>query len=166
MITQDLQDKLSALIMQKDMKLYDIELLKENEVMILRISIFKQDGVTLDDCEIISTLISPLLDVELADLEAYHLEVSSPGIERTLKKPQHFLCSIGHKVAVTLLDKTTLIGILESYNNQEITIKEILKPTKAKQSIAEKDMQLRKILLNECKKVKTIFEWNDYELRQ
>ena len=164
MITQDLQDKLSALITQKDMKLYDVELLKENEIMILRISIFKQGGVTLDDCEAISTLISPLLDVELADLEAYHLEVSSPGIERTLKKPQHFLCSIGQKVAITLLDKSILTGILESYNNQEITIKEIPKPAKNKQKIMEKGTKQHTILLHECKKVKTIFEWNHYEL--
>ena len=91
MITQDLHDKIESLITQKGLELYDIELLKENESMILRISIFKKEGISLDDCENISTLIAPLLDVELSDLEAYHLEVSSPGVERNLKKPKHFL---------------------------------------------------------------------------
>lgn len=167
MITQDLQDKLSLLIMQKDMKLYDVELLKENETMILRISIFKPNGVTLDDCETISSLISPLLDVELTDLCSYNLEVSSPGIERTLKKPQHFLCSIGQMVAVTLPNKAILTGILESYNNQEITIKILNQESKTdNKSTAEKDTQLHKILLSECKKVKTIFDWNHYELQK
>lgn len=159
MITQDLQDKLSELIKQKDMVLYDVELLKENDIMILRISIFKKDGVTLDDCEMISTLVSPLLDVEIVDIDSYHLEVSSPGIERTLKKPQHFLCSIGQRVAATLIDKTIISGILESYDNQEIVIKEVAKRTNSKKQ-AEKDTPSHKILLNQCKKVKTVFEWN------
>ncbi|WP_104718375.1 ribosome maturation factor RimP [Helicobacter trogontum] len=165
MITKDLHDKIEALITQKGIELYDIELLKENENMILRISIFKKDGVSLDDCENVSALIAPLLDVELTSLEAYHLEVSSPGIERNLKKPKHFLCSIGQQVAVTLSDKTTIVGILESYNTEEITIKEILKPTKKKQQTPQ-DTRTHVIRLDECKKVKTIFDWKSYALKE
>lgn len=167
MITQDLHDKIESLITQKGLELYDIELLKENESMILRISIFKKEGISLDDCENISTLIAPLLDVELSDLEAYHLEVSSPGVERNLKKPKHFLCSIGQKVAVTLSNKTIINGILESYNTDEITIKEILKPTKKKQNNLKESSQEDKthiIKPNETKKVKTIFDWDSYSL--
>lgn len=158
MITKELYDKIEALIMQKNIELYDIEILKENENMILRISIFKKEGISLYDCEYISTLISPLLDVELKDLEAYHLEVSSPGIERSLKKPKHFLCSIGQQVAVTMSNKVIIYGILESYNAEEITIKEI-NSTK-KNSHISKEVKTHTIKLNECKKVKTIFNWN------
>ncbi len=164
MITQELHEKIARLIAQKDMTLYDIELLKENETMVLRISLFKQNGVTLDDCEMISNLIAPLLDVELDSLESYHLEVSSPGIERVLKKPQHFLCSIGQKVAVTLLDKTILVGILESYDSQAITIIELPKHTKTKQQHKQQTPKKHILLSHEYKKVKTIFEWEDYTL--
>lgn len=158
MITQDLQDKLSAIIMQKGMELYDVEMLKENDEIILRIYIFKKSGVTLNDCEMISKLIDPMLDVELTDIQSYHLEVSSPGIERTLKKPQHFLCSIGQKVAATLPDKTLKVGILESFDNNEIIIREIPN-AKAKNISSEAKF---KIPLSECKKVKTVFEWNSH----
>lgn len=83
-------------------RLYDIALLKENENLVLRISIMKDGGVSLDDCALVSESISPLLDVKDVIKDAYMLEVSSPGIERTLKNPKHFMLSLGEMVQVRL----------------------------------------------------------------
>lgn len=83
-------------------RLYDIALLKENENLVLRISIMKDGGVSLDDCALVSESISPLLDVKDVIKDAYMLEVSSPGIERALKNPRHFMLSCGEVVQVRL----------------------------------------------------------------
>lgn len=83
-------------------RLYDVALLRENESQILRVSIMKDGGVSLDDCALVSESISPLLDVKDVIKDAYMLEVSSPGIERTLKTPAHFMLSLDEVVQVRL----------------------------------------------------------------
>lgn len=148
MIDTQLQEKIQNLIESKGLNLYDIEVLKENNEILLRISLFKQGGVNLNDCEEITNLISPLLDVELQNVENYFLEVSSPGIERVLKKQNHFKYSINELIEIKMNDKTTLRGILLDYKNDIIEIKKDSK-------------DVLQIPLGECKKVKTIFEWND-----
>lgn len=57
-------------------------------------------GVTVDDCVRVSKTLGPLLDVEDLIDGAYHFEVSSPGINRPLKRPEHFALAVGHKVRV------------------------------------------------------------------
>lgn len=173
MITQELSNQLQKIIESKGMKLYDIETLRENDLLLLRISLFKQGGISLQDCEDISTIISPILDVELQNIESYHLEVSSPGIERILKKPTHFLYSIGEQVEIRLYNKTTIKGRLHSYHNENIEIIPLQQksPVKSKKpqcnqhinsDISEAPLS---IALKDCKKVKTIFDWNTYQLQ-
>lgn len=57
-------------------------------------------GVTVQDCALLAKAIGPLLDVEDVVPGAYHLEVSSPGVNRPLKKPEHFALAVGRKVRV------------------------------------------------------------------
>ncbi|RDU65678.1 ribosome maturation factor [Helicobacter sp. MIT 14-3879] len=121
--------------------LYDIELVKENNIKILRISIFSKNGIGHSDCEKISEIISPLLDVYDPINEEYFLEVSSPGVERILKKPNHFKCFINNKIQVTLEDKTKIIGILKDSNDCGFYLDE------------------KYFTYNEIKKAKSIFEW-------
>ncbi len=162
MINQELYNQIESIVKQKGMILYDIELLRENKELLLRVSIFKKEGVSLDDCETISKIISPMLDVELDSIDSYNLEVSSPGIERILKKPQHFLCSIGQKVEVKLNDKTTIKGILEKYDLDSIEIKEIVKSKKNIKEKSNNEIKTHNIYLSDCKKIKTIFEFDSY----
>ena len=63
---------------------------------------FFQDGIGLDDCEKVSLAVSALLDVEDPLPGQYNLEVSSPGLDRTLKKVEHFQRFVGEEVKVQM----------------------------------------------------------------
>jgi ribosome maturation factor RimP len=80
------------------MELVDVEFLHERDSWILRLFIDKPGGVGLEDCETVSRALETLLDVEQVVDHAYHLEVSSPGLDRPLKKPEHFRRAEGQKV--------------------------------------------------------------------
>ena len=80
-------------------ELYDIELLKESGTKVLRVYIDKDGGITSDDTADVCRELSDLIDKEKDFIrEAYTLEVSSPGITRALKKPEHFSKNIGKDV--------------------------------------------------------------------
>lgn len=84
------------------LRIYDVEYVKEGMNWYLRVFIDKDDGVSIEDCENVSRAIDPLLD-ELNPIKtAYSLEVSSPGIERVLRRDEHFKKYIGSKVEVSL----------------------------------------------------------------
>jgi len=108
--------------------LYDIEFLKEGGNRILRLYIDKDEGVDLDDCERVSRAAEEVLDADDPIPTAYFLEVSSPGIERKLSKPEHFSSFIGHKVAIKLYGpqdgRKKFTGQLTDYNNDIITLTE------------------------------------------
>ncbi len=103
-------------------KVYDIELVNENGNNIYRIYIVRDGGVDLDLCADISNAVSPLLDIEPPTNESYYLEVSSPGLERSLKKPKHFQNSIGEKVKVNY-SEGKIKGELVSADDKKVTIK-------------------------------------------
>jgi ribosome maturation factor RimP len=81
-------------------ELVDVEYLREGPQWILRVYLDKAGGVTLDDCTEFSRALGPALDVDDVVGTAYSLEVSSPGLERPLKKPKDFERFAGKKVAV------------------------------------------------------------------
>jgi ribosome maturation factor RimP len=81
-------------------ELVDVEYLREGPQWILRVYLDKQGGVTLDDCTEFSRALGPALDVEEVIATEYALEVSSPGLERPLKKPRDFERFAGKTVAV------------------------------------------------------------------
>lgn len=102
--------------------LWDVEFVREGSEWYLRITIDKPEGVTIEDCENVHLAIDPLLDDADPIDESYHLEVSSPGLERVLTEPFHFEACKGEKVEVRLyapLDGSksfigTLSGLTES----------------------------------------------------
>ncbi len=82
--------------------LWDVEYVKEGADMYLRITIDSEEGIQIEDCEKMHRAIDPLLD-EADPIEgAYHLEVSSPGIERELKTDMHIEACEGWDVEVRL----------------------------------------------------------------
>ena len=113
--------------------IYDVEYVKEGSCRYLRIYADKDGGISIDECEIISREISELLDKKDPIKENYFLEVSSPGIERKLRQPEHFEMYMGETVDVGLYKaqngSKTLCGILKGYNGEEIEIEteEIIK---------------------------------------
>ncbi len=80
--------------------LWNIEFRREGPRWLLRIYIDRESGVTLDDCEAVSRDLGVALDVEDIIPHSYTLEVSSPGLDRTLSRPEHFKRFIGNRVKV------------------------------------------------------------------
>ncbi len=86
-------------------ELVDVEFRREGHGWVLRLYIDRPDGVTLEDCSTVSREISRYLEVEDPIEHAYHLEVSSPGLERPLKKEKDFVRFSGRRARIKLLDK-------------------------------------------------------------
>ncbi len=82
--------------------LWDVEYVKEGADYYLRIEIDRPEGITLDDCEKMHRAIDPVLDEADPIEDAYHLEVSSCGVERELKTDAHINACIGWRVEVRL----------------------------------------------------------------
>lgn len=118
-----LEESIQLAVEGSGAKLYDIVSLKENDNNIYRIYITAPEGVSLDKCAEISRQISPLLDIHEPMNGKYHLEVSSPGIERKLKKTNHFISSVGEKVKIKDFDKNVIEGELVKADENEIVVK-------------------------------------------
>lgn len=107
-------------------EIYDVEYVKEGNDFYLRAYIDKPDGVDINDCERVSRALSDALDEKDFIQEAYILEVSSPGLGRTLKKDKHLEKSLGGEVEVKTykpIDKCKEFrGVLKTYNEDSITI--------------------------------------------
>jgi ribosome maturation factor RimP len=107
-------------------ELEDVELNKMKGKALLRVIIEKSEGVTIRDCELVSREIEALLDVEDPIPYSYVLEVSSPGLDRPLKKPKDFIRFSGRMVRVVThnpVDKQTFfVGKLVEANDDEIVL--------------------------------------------
>ena len=107
-------------------EIYDVEYVKEGSDWYLRAYIDKEEGVNIGDCENVSRALSDALDEADYIDDAYILEVSSPGLGRTLKKDKHLQKSIGEEVEIKLykpVDKCKeFAGILKEFDANTITI--------------------------------------------
>lgn len=82
----------------------DVEYTMERGNWVLRIYIDRPGGVTLDDCARVSRELGTLLDVEDIVPQSYSLEVSSPGLDRPLKREKDFLKAVGKKVRIRTIE--------------------------------------------------------------
>lgn len=107
-------------------EIYDVEYVKEGSDFYLRAYIDKAGGVTIEDCEKVSRAVSDIMDKEDFIEDAYILEVSSPGLGRTLKKDKHLAKSIGEEVEIKtykpIEKQKEFSGILKSFDAESITI--------------------------------------------
>lgn len=87
---------------EHNIEIVDVEYVKEAGEYYLRIFIDKDGGVSLNDCEVITRAINPILDEKDPIKENYFLEVSSPGLDRPLKKEKDFIRYAGRDVEVKL----------------------------------------------------------------
>lgn len=119
---------LSPIAQANGVEIYDVEYIKEGSDWYLRAYIDKPEGVNIIDCENVSRALSEALDREDFIPDAYILEVSSPGLGRTLKKDKHLLKSIGEEVEIKLfkpIDKCKeFAGVLTGFDEKQITILE------------------------------------------
>ena len=107
-------------------ELTDLTYEKRGKEWCLTLFIDSENGISIDDCETVSRRISEVLDEEDPIEQSYFLEVSSPGMDRPLKKEKHYLSNLDKKIAVHLfapLDgKKDIEGVLKSYSQEELTL--------------------------------------------
>ena len=109
--------------------LVDVELKGEGGGRVLRLFIDKPDGsITLDDCQAVSELVSPMLDVENVVQGRYYLEVSSPGINRRIRKQADFERFIGSTVKIRLRSplngRRKITGVIEGVGDGEVVVRD------------------------------------------
>ena len=100
-IADRIRQLLDPILGSLGLSLWDMEFQKHGPQWLLRIYIDREtNGVTLNDCEAVSRDLGAALDVEDIIPHAYTLEVSSPGLDRKLTKPRHFVRFAGSAVKV------------------------------------------------------------------
>lgn len=136
---------LEALANECGLEFYDSEIANENGKAIYRVFVTKQGGVSLDDCEKLSRLLSPIFDVEPPMSGEYFLEVSSPGLERKLSKKEHFSKSIGELVKITTEQKDKICGKIIKFEDENLFL-----------DTTESEICIK---FDDIKKAKTYIEW-------
>ena len=115
---------------QETIELVDVEYVKEHTDWYLRVYIDKEGGIDIEDCQELSEKLEAELDEKNTIPDSYILEVSSPGIDRVLRKPRDLFREQGKKVDVTLyapLDgKKTFTGVLSGFDGKAFTLDESL----------------------------------------
>lgn len=148
----NIEEKVENLLKEKiesiGYDLYDVEYAKEGKNNFLRIYIDKPEGIDLKDCEKVNDEISDLLDEVNYIKDQYFLEVSSPGIERILRKDKHLEQNKGKEIYVKLFKKDIAgnkeyQGILKDFNEEYIML--------------ENDIEIER---KHIAQIKTVYHWN------
>ncbi|WKY43160.1 ribosome maturation factor RimP [Eubacteriaceae bacterium ES2] len=121
-----LEALLDPVVTQAGYELYDLTFEKKGKDWVLVLFIDASLPVSLNDCETVSRLVSDYLDEKDPIEQSYFLEVSSPGLDRMIKKEKHYLANIDQKIIVNLFapvnGKKEISGFLKSYQTDFITI--------------------------------------------
>ena len=150
-----IEEKVEELIKDKieniGYSLYDVEYAKEGPNYYLRIYIDSTKGINLNDCEKVSNEINEVLDEADYIKEQYYLEVSSPGVERILRKDNHLEQNIGNQVETKLFKKDekgnkSYIGELKAFDSETVTIETTEEIKIERKNIAQ---------------IKIVYNWND-----
>lgn len=148
-IEEKVENLLETTINNLGYELYDVEYAKEGKDYFLRIFIDKENGIDLNDCEKVNDGINDLLDQADYIKEQYFLEVSSPGIERILRKDKHLEANIGTlvetKLFKTIEKQKTIQGILKSFDKEKIIL-----------TTEEKDIEISR---KDISVIKTVYAW-------
>lgn len=125
-VRQQVEQLAEALVASEGMELVDLEYRREGRRWMLRLFIDKDGGVTLDDCASISRELGDLLDVKDVIPQAYVLEVSSPGLNRRLRKKEDFSRFAGQKVKLRLVapidGRRKIVGELEGIEDEAVIV--------------------------------------------
>ena len=150
-IEEKVEKLIEPIINKIGYELYDVEYAKEGKNYFLRIFIDNEKGIDLNDCEKVNDSITDKLDEVNYIKEQYFLEVSSPGIERVLRKDKQLKQNIGEQVQVKLFKKDEngkkeYEGKLKSFDEQFL----ILEQEEAQINIDRKNISI----------IKTIYDWS------
>lgn len=123
-IATEIEQIVLPITQANDLELVDVEYVKEGGELFLRVYIDKEDGVSLNECELVTRALNPILDEKDPIKDNYYLEVSSPGLDRPLKKDKDFVKYQGRDVEIKLyksidgskLHEGELVGLTEEKN--------------------------------------------------
>lgn len=126
-IEEKVENLVKTTIKKLGYELYDVLYLKEGQNTILRIVIDSEKGISLDDCEKVNDEIKDIIDEADLIKEQYFLEISSPGIERLLRKDWQLKKAIGEEVDIKLFKKDEngvkrYIGVLSNVTEEFLYI--------------------------------------------
>ena len=125
-LVNEIYEMVNPIAEELNYDIYHIEYVKENGEFYLRIYIEKDGGITLSDCEALSRRVSDLMDEKDPIKDPYFLEVSSPGLNRTLFTENHYKRFIGREVMVrftkSIDGKKNVKGILKEVNDDSIVV--------------------------------------------
>lgn len=148
-IEEKTENLVKSKIEQLGYELYDIQFVKEGKDYFLRIFIDNKNGISLEDCEKVNNGITDILDQADYIKQQYFLEISSPGIERILRKDKHLEDNLNEEVSVSLFKpidkKREIIGNLKGYNQEEIII-----------NAEEQEMKINR---KDIAQIKKIYKW-------
>lgn len=145
-IEEKVENKIRKPIEEAGYNLYDVQYAKEGAENYLRVFIEKPNGISIEDCEAVNDIVNPILDKEDIIKEQYYLEVSSTGIEKNIRKLEHYKQAIGTEIKVNLFKKDDngnkeIQGILKNVSETQITIDNVT------------------INLNNISQAKTVYHW-------
>lgn len=121
-----------------DISLVDVEYVREKD-WYLRIYIDKPGGIEIDDCQMVSEKLTEILDARDPIRDKYYLEVSSPGIDRPLKKDKDFESFYGKKVDIKFFapweKNKEIVAVLTAHDENTISAKPVLKGRESKNPV-------------------------------
>ena len=122
------EELLSPIVERRGFELVDVEYVKEAGTWYLRGYIDKEGGITINDCEAVSREFSDLLDEADFIDDSYVMEISSPGLDRPLKKEKDFIRSVGKRVEIRtyrpIEKQKEFTGVLTAFDADTVTILE------------------------------------------
>ncbi|MGI6177709.1 MAG: ribosome maturation factor RimP [Eubacterium sp.] len=121
------EENLKGFLEENGLYLWDVAFVKEGPDYFLRVFIDREEGgVSTDDCELVSKFLSDRLDAADPIPQNYYLEVSSPGMDRKLTRPEHYERCMGELVEVKLYEpfegSRKLTARLKGFDGQNVTL--------------------------------------------
>ncbi|MBW6516154.1 MAG: ribosome maturation factor RimP [Candidatus Cloacimonetes bacterium] len=156
MILEKIRELVEKITQECGVDLYDLEMKNTNKGKVLRVFITRQGGITLSDCSRVSRLMGNELDIVDLIANHYFLEVSSPGLERSLKTPKQFEQAVNEQVKITYRqdDKNIVVtGLLTKVSSTGIVLEQ--KQTK------KEETQIVNIPFEKIKKARTVYEFKN-----
>lgn len=125
-LVAELYSLIEPVVLAEEMKLIEMEYRREDLGWVLRLYIDREGGVTVDHCARISVVVGDLLDVSDLIRNPYHLEVSSPGLNRPLRTLEHFREQVGNVIEVRTVSpiqkRRNFKGVLVELKPEGVTI--------------------------------------------
>jgi len=151
LVTKQVSELIQPILDELGFELVDVEYLSDRGRWTLRLYIDREGGVTIDDCARVSNELGDLIDIKDVIEHEYVLEVSSPGLNRPLKKEADFIRVIGKKVRLRtrmpLNGQRNFIGTLKDFKEHELFI--------------QSEGQLITMAWTNVEKANLVYEFND-----